>query len=305
MSRILVAGGTGFIGRPLLAAAKNAGYEVVCLTRNPVAAKAKDNLGIEYEYWDGKSRKGWNHHVEGAHAIINLTGANISAGRWTRKRRAILRQSRLESGRAVSEAVLSALRPPRVVIQASAVGYYGSRGDNDLTETTQRGEGFLALLCEEWEQSSRAVESAGVRHVVVRSGLVLGASGGVLPRFLTMFRFHMGGYLGNGRQWISWIDLKDEIRALLFLLEEMNLSGIFNLTAPQPVQMREFSHVLGRTLEKPSWLSVPAFSLKLLFGEMAQETILTSQKVHPKRLVDSGFDFVCPSLERSLMDILK
>ena len=212
--------------------------------------------------------------------------------------------SRLNSGRAVSEAVLSLTRPPKIVVQASAVGYYGSRGDSDLTETSLPGEGFLSQLCEEWEESSRAVESTGVRHVVIRSGLVLGSSGGVLPRFLKMFRFHLGGYLGNGRQWVSWIDRSDEIRALLFLLEREDTSGVFNLTAPHPVQMREFSRVLGRTLKKSSWFPVPAVSLWLLLGKMAEETVLASQKVLPERLLKAGFKFEYPYLKQALMDIL-
>jgi uncharacterized protein (TIGR01777 family) len=303
MSRIIVTGGTGFIGRPLLNALRKAGYETLCLTRHPQRAESMNELGVKFAFWDGKSAEGWKQYVEDAHAVINLAGANISSGRWTKKRKELLRMSRLSSGRAVSEAVLSSNRPPKVVVQASAVGYYGSRGNSDLSETSLPGKGFLSQLCEEWEESSRAVESAGVRYVVIRSGLVLGSSGGALPHFLRMFRFHLGGYLGNGRQWISWIDVGDEIRALLFLLEREDLSGVFNLAAPHPVQMREFSQILGRSLKKSSWFPVPAILLRLLLGTMAKETVLASQKVLPERLLKAGFKFECPYLKQAFMDI--
>lgn len=302
--RVIVIGGTGFIGTQLIKALKAEGYAVVCLTRSPERAKSRMDLDVEFALWDGKSAVGWQHLAEGASAIVNLAGENISAGRWSEKRKERLVRSRLEAGKAVSDAVLSLEKPPGVVVQASAIGYYGSQGDLELTESSPSGEGFLSELCREWEASSRAVESAGVRHVVVRSGLVLGKQGGVLLRFVKMFRLRLGGPLGSGRQWLSWIHMDDEVSALCYLLERKNLSGVFNLTAPNPVRMREFARILGRTLSRPSWLPAPAFALKLVFGTMAEETVLSSQKVFPQRLFETGLSFEHPYLEQALMDIL-
>ena len=208
-------------------------------------------------------------------------------------------------GKAVVEAVRSLSHRPKVVIQASAVGYYGSRQDEILDERTTRGRGFLSDLCLEWEKSSKAVETLGVRHITIRSGLVLGSQAGVLPRFINTFRLFIGGPLGNGRQWFSWIHIADETAAILFLMEREDQSGVFNLTSPSPVRMKEFARHLGHVMKRPSRMRVPSFLLRLLFGEMAEETILASQKAVPTRLQEAGFSFQYPDPERALRHILR
>jgi uncharacterized protein (TIGR01777 family) len=214
-------------------------------------------------------------------------------------------QSRTNGAGAIVDAVSGAKPKPAVVIQASAVGYYGSRGDERLDEDSGVGTGFLADVCRRTEATAARVERLGVRYVAIRSGLVLGQEGGVLPRFLMPYRFFVGGTLGSGRQWFSWISLEDEIRAIRFLMENSGLQGAFNLTAPNPVTMRQFSRVLGRVLHRPAWARVPAFVLRLAFGPMAEETLLASQKAVPKRLLEAGFTFRYPELRAALEAIIR
>jgi uncharacterized protein (TIGR01777 family) len=304
MAHVVLLGGTGFLGSNLALGLKERGFALVFCSRNPDAAREKINLEAEYVPWDGKDWNGWKSYAEGAQAIVNLTGENISSGRWTQDRKKRLYNSRMKPGEAVYEAVRSLSHPPKVVVQASAVGYYGSRHDEVLDERSGRGRGFLSDLCLEWEKSSKAVESLGVRHVIIRSGLVLGRQAGVLPRFIKTFRLFIGGPLGNGRQWFSWIHAADETAAILFLMERENLSGVFNLTSPCPVRMKEFARYLGKVMKRPSRFAVPSVLLRLLFGEMALETILASQRAMPTRLVEAGFLFSYPDLEKALQHIL-
>ena len=210
----------------------------------------------------------------------------------------------MNAGKAVVEAVRLAKQKPGAVIQASAIGIYGSRGKESLGEVSESGEGFLADVARDWENSTREVESWGVRRVITRSGLVLGSSGGTLPRMLFPYRFFVGGPLGSGKQWMSWIHIQDEVASFLFLIERKDLSGVFNLTAPHPLQNRLFSRELGKALGHPSWFPVPGFLLKLIFGQMAEETILASQRVLPERLDKAGFTFAYPDLVGALTDIL-
>jgi hypothetical protein len=241
--------------------------------------------------------------ASGALGIINLAGENIASGRWTKKRRRAILESRLRAGEAVAEAVERVSIKPGVVVQASAIGFYGPRREGLLDETADRGEGFLADVVEIWERSTRSVEDFGVRRVVIRSGLVLGRGGGVFPRILRPFRFFAGGPLGSRRRGFSWIHLKDEIRGIGFLLENADTAGAFNLTAPQPVNQGEFVRHLGKALGRPSWLPVPGFALKAAFGAMAGETLLSDQSVIPSRLLAAGFRFDFPELQPALRDL--
>ena len=305
MGTVIISGGSGFIGRALAASLLEAGYEVAVLTRSPGKAAAQLGERIKATAWDGRTSDGWLELASGARAIVNLAGENIGVGRWTRKRKRAIVRSRLDAGKAVVETVRNAERRPGVIIQASAVGYYGSRADEEVDESAGSGMGFLASVVREWEKSTAEVESFGVRRVVLRSGLVLDADGGVLPRFLRQFRLFAGGSLGSGRQWLSWIHLGDEIAAIRFLLEREDLSGIFNLTAPHPLTMNEFAHILGRVLHRPSFFRVPALLLRLLLGEMAEETILSGQRAMPRALARAGFEFFYPDAKGALEDILK
>lgn len=303
--RIVISGGTGFIGSALTLSLLEAGYEVAVLSRNPAGAAARTEKRASTAGWDGRSSEGWLELASGSRAIVNLAGENIGAGRWTGKRKRAIVESRLNAGAAVMDAVRRASDKPQVLIQASAVGYYGSRGDEVVDESSSPGRGFLAELVRDWEKSTSEAESFGVRRVIIRSGLVLARHGGVFPRMLRPFRWFAGGPLGSGRQWLSWIHLRDEVAAIRFLLERDDLSGTFNLTAPEPLVMNRFAQTLGRVAGRPSIVRVPAVLLRLLYGEMAEETLLAGQRVEPRALLKAGFEFFFPRLEKALQDILR
>jgi uncharacterized protein (TIGR01777 family) len=302
--RVLITGGTGFIGRALTDELAAAGYAVIALTRNPRRNEAPLGLAAEPVRWDGRTPEGWGPLADGAFAVINLAGENLGEGRWTRAKRARILSSRLEAGRAVVEAVKAVSQKPSVIVQASAIGAYGDRGDDEIDERSPLGAGFLADVVRPWEESTKDIEAMGVRRAIVRSGLVLGSGGGVFPRLAAPFRFLAGGPLGNGRQWYSWIHLTDEIRAIRFLLDRDDLYGVFNLTAPHPLREKDLCRTLGAALKRPCWLPTPAFLLILLFGRKARETVLAGQKVVPRRLLEAGFRFSYPDAQGAFADLL-
>lgn len=303
--RILVTGASGFIGTALSCELGEAGYEVVGLTRRRGEGAAGLPEGPVFVPWDGRSAEGWSHLVEGARAIVNLAGDNLAEGRWTRAKKDRILRSRTDAGRAVVEAVRAARLRPRVLVQASAVGFYGPAGDEALDENAPSGPGFLAGVVREWEGSTREVESLGLRRAVIRTGLVLGQGGGVWPRLALPFRFFAGGPLGSGRQGFSWISLEDEVRAIRFLIENDGLEGTFNLTAPGPLRQKDFCRVVGRALGRPCWLPAPAPLLRLLFGEKARETLLSGQFVLPRRLEAAGFSFRHPDAGSAVAALLR
>jgi hypothetical protein len=254
--------------------------------------------------WDGQTANGHGALVSGARAVVNLAGENIGAGRWTRRRRQAILKSRLGAGAAVVRAIREAKFPPGVVIQASAVGYYGSRNGDPLPETAPPGRGFLAGVVRQWEDSTKYVEHLGIRRCVIRSGMVLGPDGGELPRLLRPFFLGMGGTLGLGRQWVSWVHMADEVRAIRFLIENDNLKGVFNLTAPRALQERDLARTIGNRLRRRAWLPMPGLALRLAYGRMAKETLLAGQRAEPRRLLDSGFSFAYPDAESALCDLI-
>ncbi|MBM4023945.1 MAG: TIGR01777 family protein, partial [Planctomycetes bacterium] len=300
--RVIIAGATGFLGRSLCRALQG-DYELIALSRDAVRATGALGPCVRVMEWDARTAGVWAREIQGAQAIINLAGENLAAGRWTPARKSSILQSRTSSAGAIVDAVGGARFRPAVVIQASGVGYYGSRGDELLDEDATMGGGFLADVCRRMESVAAQVERSGVRCVVLRSGLVLDRAGGVLPRFVMPYRFFIGGSVGNGRQWLSWISLEDEVRAIRFLIENPTLTGAFNLTAPNPVTMRQFSHTLGQVLRRPAWTVVPAFVLRLALGSMAEETLLASQKTVPRRLREAGFTFRHPELSTALVQV--
>lgn len=302
--RVIVTGATGFIGRALCRALQE-DCELVALSRD--VGKAAETVGpyAKVVEWDARTTGGWTTYVDGADAVVSLAGENVGSGRWTTTKRNDILQSRINSAGAVVGAVIGARSKPAVVVQASAIGYYGSRGDEVLEERCSPGSGHLAHVCHQVESIAAKIETAGVRSVRVRTGVVLGVDGGALPRLIQPFRLHLGGHLGTGRQWFSWISLADEIRAIRFLIEGRSLRGPFNLTSPNPVMMRSFCKTLGEVLNKPAWTAVPGFAVRLALGEMADEVVLASQKVVPKRLLDAGFEFRHPDVRVALTTIIR
>ncbi len=301
--RVLITGGTGLIGRRLTEDLLQDGHEVVVLSRRPEAHQATMPADVRLVRWDGRTPEGWGALVNEVDAVVNLAGENIAAGRWTAARKQRIRESRVNAGRALVAALEAAHTRPRVLVQASAVGYYGPRGDEVLTEEAPPGEDFLARVAVEWEASTAPVEKMGVRRVIIRTGVVLTPEGGALRRMLLPFKLGLGGPMGNGRQWFPWIHIADEVGAIRFLIENEHTSGPYNLTAPNPVRNVAFARALGRVLRRPAILPVPAFTLRLLFGEMAT-VVLDGQRALPKRLLEAGYTFRFVEVESALRDLL-
>jgi uncharacterized protein (TIGR01777 family) len=305
--RIVITGGSGLIGSALAREMGAEGHDVVVLSRRPEKL-APLPPGVRTASWDGESAAGWQGLLaagpaEGV-AVVHLAGESVASGRWTAERKRRIRASRLLSGQAVVEAVRRAAAPPRVLLQASAVGYYGACGDEEVGEDHPPGGDFLAELAAAWEESTVEVEALGVRQVVLRTGVVLARAGGALPALLRPFRLGAGGPLGSGRQWVPWIHLADEVGALRHLLGSAAARGPYNLTAPEPVTNRGLARALGRALHRPSLLPAPAFALHLVLGEMA-DMLLHGQRALPRRLLAQGYTFRYPELGAALADLLR
>lgn len=301
--RVIITGGTGLIGRALAADLAADGHEVILLSRTPERATHLPS-GVRAERWDGRTAAGWGSLADGADAIVNLAGESIAAGRWTAERKGRIRDSRVNAGQAVVQAVQAATHKPPVLIQASAVGYYGPHGNEEVTEDTPPGNDFLAQVCLAWEASTASVETMGVRRAIIRTGLPLSNRGGIFPLFALPFRFFIGGPLGNGRQWLPWIHIADEIAAIRFLMERPEAHGPFNLSAPNPLTNAEFGRLLARLMGRPAFMPAPAFALRLVFGEMST-LLLDGQREIPRRLLSLGFRFRFPEAEAALRDLLQ
>ena len=307
--RYIITGGTGLVGKALVELLVREQHEVVVLSRTP--EKYATNLPAEVKLvrWDARSAEGWSHYADGAKAIINLAGENLAGesffpSRWTDERRKRIRQSRLESGAAVIEAVNAVQNKPEVVIQASAVGYYGPQSDEEIDENSPPGTDFLAQICVDWENSSKGVEDAGVRHVSIRTaGIVLSTSEGALPRLLLPFKFYGGGYFGNGQQWYTWIHPADIAAGIYFLANHPEASGPVNMVSPQPMRNKDLAKTIGKVMGRPSWAPVPGFAMRLAFGDVTS-VVLTGQKVLPRRLEEFGFQFQFPKAEDALEDVI-
>jgi uncharacterized protein len=309
--RVVITGGSGLIGRAVAAPLAAEGHDVVVLSRDPARVRGLPS-GARAARWDGRTAAEWEPLLERGAAILNLAGEGIAAGRWSEERKRRIRDSRVEAGRAVVEALrlaAAAGRAPSVVLQASGVGYYGDCGDQEIGEDHPPGGGaagaddFLAAVSVAWEAATTDVEPLGVRRVVLRTGIVLDRDGGALPKMLPAFRWGVGGPLGSGRQWFPWIHMADEVGAILFLLANPAARGPFNLCAPRPVTNRDFAHLLGRQLHRPALMPVPAPALRLALGEMA-DALLRSQRALPRRLLAAGYGFRFPELPGALSDLL-
>jgi len=301
--RVVITGGAGLIGRALAQDLAADGHEVIVLSRSPDQVTGLP-AGVRAVRWDARTAEGWGQWADGAGAIVNLVGETIGAWPWSEERKRRIRDSRIRGGQAVVQAVELAKTKPRVLIQASGIGYYGARGDEEVTEESTAGTDFLARLAVEWENIVSPVEALGVRVASIRTSGVLSTEGGLLPLMLLPFRLFVGGALGSGRQWMPWIHLVDEARAIRFLIENDAARGPFNLVAPGILTQAEFAKAAGRVLRRPSFLRVPSFLLKPVLGEMSM-LLLEGQRATPKRLTELGFRFRFPDVEGALRDLVR
>ena len=304
--RIIITGGTGLIGRALSAELVQSGYDVVVLSRDP-HRKVVTQTGVTIVDWDVQTGRGWAHLADGADAIVNLAGESLAGKslftmRWTPERKRQIIESRVRAGSAVVDAVRSVEHKPRMIVQASAVGYYGPRGSERITEEDEPGKDFMADICLNWEASSAPVEGFGVRRAVIRLGIVLSRTGGALPQQMLPFRFFAGGSIGNGRQGYPWVHITDVSRAIRFLIENPAATGVYNLCSPQPLTNAEFGRALAHAMHRPFWLPIPALAFKIAFGEAAT-ILLDGQKTYPQRLLDQGFEFRYPEVGAALANL--
>ncbi len=295
--RVVVSGSSGLIGQAVVSALRARGDEVTPLVRR---TPRPDEAA-----WDPPAGSIDAGAIDGADAVVHLAGAGIGDKRWSAARRHEIVSSRVQSTALLARTLGGLNRPPTVLVSASAVGYYGDRGDEELTEDSDPGSGFLAEVCRAWEDATQPASHAGVRVVTLRSGVVLSAHGGALARQLPLFRAGVGGRLGTGRQWLSWISLADEVTVVLRALDDPSLEGPVNATAPVPVTNREFTRALGRALHRPSVLTVPAFALRVALGaDFASEMVLAGQRVLPATLIANGFTFAHADVESALAAIV-
>jgi len=293
--RILVSGSSGLVGSALVPALRVGGHDVKRLIRG--VANVPDQIS-----WNPEERLA-PESVSGFDAVVHLAGASI-ATRWTETAKRRIVESRVPATQNLAEALTEAQQPPRVFICASAIGYYGDRGDEILREDSPSGEGFTAGLCRQWEAAAQSVTNAGIRAVQIRTGIVLGADGGALRKMLFPFRMGLGGNVGIGRQWMSWVDLHDVVGAIQHLLTTDSIRGPVNMVSPNPVRNAEFTRALASVLHRPAIFPMPAFVARLAFGQMADELLLASQRVEPSKLVSSDYKFQRPDLRNSLESIL-
>lgn len=291
--KVLVAGSSGFVGSRLVPALQAGGHETVRLVRH-------GPQGAGQALWRPGRGELAPELLDGADAVVNLAGAGIAGHRWTPAYRQVLRESRIAATRTLASAAARCVSPPSVLVNASATGYYGDRGDEPLDEASPGGRGFLAELAADWEAEALAARALGMRVVLLRFGMIVGPGGGALERMLTPFRLGLGGPLGRGRQWWSWVALEDAVRAVVHAVEEPVLSGPVNVTAPAPLRNREFTRVLARALHRPAVLPAPAPILRLALGDMADELLLASTRALPRALESAGFAFHKPRLEDAL-----
>jgi uncharacterized protein (TIGR01777 family) len=296
--KVLISGGSGLVGAALTESLRSEGHTVARLVRPDGAASAGDIR------WDPASGFVNLDAMEAADAVVNLNGASIGGGRWTPARKKILRASRVDSTRFLVESLERLKQKPRVFISASAIGYYGNRGDEILTESSASGNEFLAALCRDWEAEALRAQSSGTRTVITRFGVILSSNGGALTQMLTPFKLGLGGRLGSGKQWMSWVALDDVIGILRAALSNEQASGPVNVVAPNPVQNSEFTRVLASVLHRPAIFPAPAFALRLAIGEMADALLLSSQRVQSERSPAAGYAFRYENLEPALHAIL-
>jgi len=302
--KILITGSTGLVGTALTQDLQRAGHTVCRLIRPGASTQTIGNShGFDVNWNPATGELGGA--AVGADAVVNLAGASIADGRWTPQRKQLLRSSRVDTTRALVQALAKMSARPRVLVSASATGYYGNRGDETLTESSQPGNDFLSEIAKEWESEAIKAEALGIRVVRARFGVVLSKNGGALPQMIRPFQFGVGGKIATGKQWMSWITLDDAIVILRFALENANITGALNVVSPQPVTNEQFTKILAATLHRPALFPAPAFALRLLLGEMADALLLSSQRVLPAQLQKLNHQFLHPDLATALAAILQ
>ena len=302
--RVIISGGNGLIGRALTNNLLSDDHEVDIISRRPEKIRNLP-LGVKAISW---SQSSLTEHMEGADAVVNLVGASIAGDnplnmRWTPNRKKQILESRVIGGERITQAIQSVVNKPSVLIQQSAVGYYGALGDEIVDETFSNGKDFLADVTRQWEDSTKAVETLGVRRVITRTGLVFSPSGGIFPLFKLPFYLFVGGQIGNGGQYLSWIHIDDLVNAIRFLIKNEGAQGVFNATSPNPLKNRDFTNALGKAMHRPSFIPVPSFALKFVLGE-ASTLALDGQRVMPKRLLEAGYQFNYRTIAEALPSLL-
>lgn len=291
--KLAITGSTGLVGKKITAELKAAGHQVVKLVRKVSNSENEFSWNPDTDKIDAKA-------FEGVDAVIHLAGESIASKRWSSEQKMKIKQSRVKGTKLIASTLAAMDNPPRVLVSASAIGFYGDRGAEMLTEESTTGEGFLAAVCREWEDATRDAESKGLRVVHARLGVVLSKEGGALKMMLPPFLMGAGGPLGDGKQYMSWIDLDDAAKAFIYLATEANTSGAVNLVAPNPETNANFTKTLAKVIHRPAFFPVPTFGVKALFGEMGEELLLSSNRVSANKLVNSGFKFTYPDLESAL-----
>lgn len=301
--KIVIAGGTGFIGRAVCAALVQGGHRVTVLSRQASQVHARPELPVQAVEWNARDSGPWEQVLEGVDAVINLAGASIADTRWTDARKQLITDSRILTTRLLVRALSRWSSKPTTFISASGIGYYGATDDRLLDEGAARGEGFLADLCLAWESEALRAAESGARVVMLRTGMVLEQDGGALPKMLLPFRFFAGGPIMPGNQWVSWIHRCDHVGLIQWALSTPTVSGPINAVAPEPVMMKTFCEVLGQVFHRPSWLPVPMFALHVLLGELGT-LMTTGQRVIPAKAMAGGYRFQYPTLDLALQSIL-
>ena len=296
--QIIITGASGLVGRRLSRELQEAGAQVIAAVRRPVQDSAREI------HWQPDAGRIDTARIEGVDAVVHLAGENIAGGRWTEAFKQKIRESRLRGTRLVAEAIAGCRAKPQVFVCASAIGYYGDRGDETLSEASAPGSDFLAEVCREWEAACQPARDAGVRVVNVRIGVVLSPEGGALKQMLTPFKLGVGGKVGSGQQYMSWVAIDDVAGAIRFLVAKPQATGPVNVVAPRAVKNVEFTKTLGRVLKRPTIVPAPAFALRLAFGEMADALLLSSTRVVPQALTAAGYQFRQPELAAALRHLL-
>ena len=296
--KVLITGASGLLGQALQKSFKDKGYDMLLASRKEPA----DDRHIQWSIEDGFTDP---EKLEGVDVVVHLAGENVSGLRWTDEKKKAIRDSRVLGTRNVVDAISKLKKKPQTFIASSAIGFYGERGDEEVVESSEAGDNFLAGVCKEWEAESRRAEDAGIRTVLLRTGIVLSKDGGALATMLLPFKMGVGGVVGSGKQWMSWISLDDEIAIINYCIENDNIRGAVNAVAPNPVTNQEFTKTLGEVLYRPTFLPLPEFAVSMIFGEMGDALLLASTKVVPKRLEDAGFEFKYPELKPAIEHAVK